>query len=84
MIMTSIAEIKSALHQQIANTEDKKVLEKLQSYLKSLIKSDNKIVAYSSKLKPLSVKEYRMEVEEAITQYRKGKVISQKEMEKKI
>ena len=82
--MTSIAEIKSALHQQIANTEDKKVLEKLQSYLKSLIKSDNKIVAYSSKLKPLSVKEYRMEVEEAITQYRKGKVISQKEMEKKI
>lgn len=84
MIMTSIAEIKSALHQQIANTEDKKVLEKLQSYLKSLVKSDNKIVAYSSKLKPLSVKEYRMEVEEAITQYRKGKVISQKEMEKKI
>ncbi len=82
--MTSIAEIKSALHQQIANTEDKKVLEKLQSYLKSLVKSDNKIVAYSSKLKPLSVKEYRMEVEEAITQYRKGKVISQKEMEKKI
>ena len=82
--MTTIAEIKSALHYQIANTEDKKVLEKLQSYLRSLVKSDHKTVAYSSKLKPLSVKEYKAEIEEAITQYRKGKVISQKEMEKKI
>lgn len=82
--MTTIAEIKSALHQQVANTEDEKVLQKMQLYFNSLTKSDKKIVAYSSKWKPLTAKEYKAEVEESISQYKKGKVISQKEMEKKI
>jgi len=82
--MTTIAEIKSALHQQVANTEDEKVLQKMQLYFNSLTKSDKKIVAFSSKWKPLTAKEYKAEVEESISLYKKGKVISQKEMEKKI
>ncbi len=82
--MTNIAEIKSALHQQVANTEDEKVLQKMQVYFNSLIKRNKKIVAYSSKWKPLTAKEYKVELEESINQYKHGKVISQKEMEKKL
>lgn len=82
--MTTIAEIKSALHQQVADTEDEKVLQKMQLYFNSLTKGDRKIIAHSSKWKPLTAKEYKAEIEESISQYRKGKVISQKQMEKKI
>ena len=74
--MTTIAEIKSALHQQVANTEDEKVLQKMKLYFNSLTKSDKKIIAYSSKWKPLTTKGYKAEVEESISQYKKGKVIS--------
>ena len=43
-----------------------------------------KIIAYSSKLKPLTAKEYKALVKESIDQYNQGKVISQKEMEKRL
>ena len=56
----------------------------MQLYFISLMKSNKRIVAYSSKWKPLTAKEYKAEVEESISQYKKGKVISQKEMEKKL
>ena len=82
--MTNIAEIKSALHQQVANTEDEKVLQKMQAYFNSLAKRDKKIIAYASGWKPLTAREYKVEVEESISQYKQGKVISQKEMEKKL
>jgi chromosome segregation and condensation protein ScpB len=82
--MTNIADIKSALHQQVANTEDERVLHKMQLYFKSLAKSDKKIVAYSSKWKPLTAKEYKAEIEESIDQHRRGKVISQKKMEQRL
>lgn len=82
--MVTIAEIKSTLHQQIANTEDKETLEKVKAFFDSLSAKDKRIVAYSSKLKPLTIKEYQVEVAEAMEEYRKGKIISQKEIEKRL
>ena len=43
-----------------------------------------KIIAYSSKLKPLTVNEYKALVEESIDQYNRGNVVSQREMEKRL
>jgi hypothetical protein len=80
--MESVAEIKSALLQQLANTNDEKVLKKMQAYFRSLSKNEKKIIAYNSQWKPLTAKEYKAEIEESITQYKRGKVISQKDMEK--
>jgi len=80
----TIAEIKSTLHQLVANTEDEKTLKKMQAYFQSLAKKNQKVVAYNSKLKPLTASEYRAEIQESMGQYRKKKVISQKEMEKKL
>lgn len=79
----TIAEIKSTLHQLVANTEDEKTLKKMQAYFQSLTKGDKKVVAYNSKLKPLTADEYRAEIQESLAQYKKGRVISQREMEKK-
>ena len=82
--MTNIAELKSSLHKQVANTEDEKVLLKMQLYYKSLVKSDKKIVAYTHTGKGLTAKEYKAELEDSIGQYKLGKVISQKAMEKNL
>ncbi len=80
--MESVAEIKSALLQQLANTNDERILKKMQAYFHSLSKNEKKIIAYTSQWKPLNAKEYKAEIEESITQYKRGKVISQKDMEK--
>jgi hypothetical protein len=45
------------------------------------VKEEKKIVAYAAKRKALTIKEYRMEIEESISQYKRSKVITQKEME---
>ncbi|MFY8036397.1 MAG: hypothetical protein ACOVMQ_04465 [Cyclobacteriaceae bacterium] len=82
--MANLAEIKSALHQQVANMEDEKVLQKVQHYFHSLVKDDKKIIAYNAKGKALTTKEYKSSIEESIAQYRKGKWVSQKEMDKKL
>jgi chromosome segregation and condensation protein ScpB len=82
--MVTIAELKSALLQQVAITEDEKVLKKMHSYFSSLTKRNKKIVAYGAKWKPLTAKEYKETIENSILQYKQGKVISQKEMEKRI
>lgn len=82
--MSSLAEIKSDIHQQVANTEDRKILVKVQSYLRTLAKSKRKVVAYDSNLEPLTLDQYRAEVKKSISQYNSGLVVSQKEMEKSI
>jgi hypothetical protein len=56
----------------------------MQTYFSSLVKGDKKIVAYASKWKPLTAREYKAEVEESIREYKKGKIISQREMEKRL
>jgi hypothetical protein len=82
MVMTTIAEIKTALHQQVANTEDIETLEKVKSFFDSLAENDKRIVAYSAKLKPLTIKEYKAEVAEAMLLYQRGDVVTQEELEK--
>ena len=81
--MESVAEMKSALLQQLANTDDEKVLKKMQTYFQSITRKEKKIVAYTSKWKPLTAKEYKADIEESIKEYKRGRVVSQKEMEKK-
>jgi len=82
--MSTIAEIKSAIHQQVANTEDRTLLLKFQNYLRTLNKKDRHVIAYNSKLNPLTIDQYRLEVKKSMAQHRVGKVISQKEMEKSL
>jgi len=48
------------------------------------MKDDKKIIAYNSKGKALTIKEYKASVEESMAHYKKVKWISQKEMDKKL
>lgn len=82
--MSSIAEIKSAIHQQFASTEDWTLLLKFRICLRTINKKDRHVVAYNSKLNPLTIEQYRLEVKKSMAQHRVGKVISQKEMEKSL
>ncbi len=80
--MNSIAEIKSTLHHYIAETDDVKVLTKLQKYIKGLLDKEDKIIAYTSQGKPLTRLAYKNEIDEAISEVDRGEVLSQEEMEK--
>lgn len=82
--MATIAEIKSSLLQYVAQTDDEQILLKVQHQFISLLEKEKKIIAYTSKGKGLTIKEYQSSVNESIQQYREGKVISQAEMEKRI
>ena len=44
--MVTIAEIKSTLHQQIANTEDKETLEKVKAFFDSLSAKTNALLLF--------------------------------------
>lgn len=82
MNMTSIAEIKSTLHCYIAETDDVKVLSKLQKYVKGLLDKEDKVIAYTSSGKPLTQSAYKKEIDAAIAEADEGEVISQEDMEK--
>lgn len=81
--MASIAELKSALLQYVAQTDDEKILIKMQEYCASLIKKEKIIIAYTSKEKPLTIESYNTNLQEAINEYKAGKTVSQKELEKR-
>ena len=80
--MNSIAELKSILHHYIAETDDVKVLSKLQQYIKGLLEKEDKIIAYTSQGQPLTRAAYKEEIDAAIAEVDRGEVISQQEMEK--
>jgi len=82
--MNSIAEIKSTLHYYIAETDDVKVLSKLQNqkYVKELLDKEDKIIAYTSSGKPLAQLAYKKDIDAAIAEADRGEVISQADMEK--
>ena len=80
--MNSIAELKSILHHYIAETDDVKVLSKLQQYIKGLLEKEDKIIAYTSQGQPLTRAAYKKEIDAAIAEVDRGEVISQQEMEK--
>lgn len=82
--MDSIAEIKSNLHQYIADTDDVKILSKLQEYVKNILDKENTVIAFTSKGKPLTSEQYKKEIDEAIAEVDNGDVISQEQMERGI
>jgi hypothetical protein len=82
--MKSIAELKTSILQSVAETDDEKMLTDIQHYVTNLLKQSKKIVAYDSKGKALTLEDYQSSVEEARAQYKRGEIISQDEMEKRI
>ena len=82
MRMNSIAEIKSTLHYYIAETDDVKVLSKLQKYVKGLLDKEDKVIAYTSSGNPLTQLAYKKDIDAAIAEADRGEVISQADMEK--
>lgn len=78
----NIAEIKSALHHYIAETDDVEMLSKVQNYVRQLLDQEDKVVAYTSDGKPLTRSAYKKDIDEAKDQADKGNIISQDEMEK--
>lgn len=82
--MSSIAELKTSILQSIAETDDENLLIDIQHYVANLLKQHNKIVAYDSKGKPLTIEDYQASIEEARQQYIRKETISQEQMEKNI
>ena len=80
--MKSIAEIKSTLHHYISETDDVKILSKVQKYVKSLMDKEEKIIAYTSQGHPLTSLAYKRDIDEAMAEADRGKVHSQEDMEK--
>lgn len=80
--MTSIAELKSLLHQYISNTDDSEILEKVQKYFRELSVKKDGIIGFSIDGTPLTRELYTKEIDEARAQARAGKVITQEELEK--
>lgn len=80
--MNSLAEIKSSLHLYIAETDDVKILSKINNYVKGLIDQEGGVVAYSSKGEPLTHEGYKDDIDKIIEVSRDNDVVSQEEMEK--
>ena len=78
--MTTIAEIKSTLHQYIVETDDMDVLNELRNYFETLLQPD-KTIAYTTTGDPLSRESYQQDLDEAIAQANRGEVISQLDIE---
>lgn len=79
--MTTIAEIKSTLHQYIVETDDVDVLNDLRTYFERLPYQRDKIVAYTAEGKALSREAYQKDINEAIDQADRGEVVSQRDIE---
>ncbi len=82
MVMNSIAEIKSGLHHYIAETDDVKILAKLQKYVEELLSQEDKIIAYTSDGRALNQAAYKADIDKAIGQGERGEIVSIEEMEK--
>ncbi|WP_373494834.1 hypothetical protein [Aquiflexum sp.] len=80
--MNSIAEIKTTLHQYIAETDDVKILSKLQEYVKNILDKEQTNVTFNSQGKPLTSSQYKKEIDDAVAEVNKGGVVSQEQMEK--
>jgi len=80
--MNSIAEIKSGLHHYIADTDDVKILTKLQKYVEELLSKEDKIIAYTSDGRALNQQAYKADIDNAKEQAERGEIVSIEEMEK--
>jgi len=79
--MNSIAEIKTTLHQYIAETDDMKILSKLQEYVKNLLAKENTIIAFNAEGKSLTSEQYKKEINDSIAEVDGGGVVPQSQME---
>lgn len=79
--MNSIAEIKTTLHQYIAETDDMKILSKLQEYVKNLLAKETTIIAFNAEGKSLTSEQYKKEIDDAIAEVDGGGVVPQSQME---
>lgn len=79
--MSTIAEIKSTLHQYIVETDDVDVLNELRTYFEGLTYQADKTIAYTTDGKALSREAYRQDVDEAIGQADRGELVSQQDIE---
>jgi hypothetical protein len=74
--MENVAELKTGLHQVIAETDDLDTLTKIKRYISGLIESEQKTIAYTHNNKPLTPVDYKEEIDSAIKEAKEGKVIS--------
>ena len=79
--MSTIAEIKSTLHQYIVETDDVDVLNELRTYFEKLPYQREKVVAYTADGKALSRKAYQKDISEAIAQADRGELVRQEDIE---
>lgn len=79
--MSTIAEIKSTLHQYIVETDDVDVLNDLRTYFEKLPYQRDKVVAYTAEEKALSREVYQQDIDEAIAQADRGEVVRQQDIE---
>ena len=79
--MSSIAEIKSTLHQYIVEIDDVEVLNDLRTYFEKLPYQQDRAVVYTTEGKVLSREAYRQDVNEAIAQADRGEVVRQEDIE---
>ncbi|MEQ9302059.1 MAG: hypothetical protein RIF33_25995 [Cyclobacteriaceae bacterium] len=82
--MRSIADIKSGLHQYVAQTDNVEALTKLQQYVQELMSTGDEIIAYTSRGVPLNQEAYKTDVDDAIAEAKSGEVISIEDMEKEL
>lgn len=79
--MTTIAEIKSTLHQYIVETDDVDVLNELRTYFETLPHQKERTVAYNVEGSALSRAAYQQDIDEAIGQADRGETVSQQDIE---
>lgn len=72
-----IAVKKVELIEWLAKVQDKSVLKKIESLKTKSIKE-----SYEAKLKPMSSKTYKMLLDTSLDDFKKGRLLSQKEIEK--
>jgi len=82
VVMDSLAEIKSGLHHYIAETDNLKVLAKLQKYVSELLSKEDETIAYTSDGRALNYIAYKTDIDRAIKETKSGKTVSIREMEK--
>ena len=78
--MENVAELKTGLHQVIAETDDLDTLTKIKRYISGLIDEEQKIIANTHENKPLNQINYKADVDSAIQEAKEGKVISVDEL----
>ena len=82
--MNSIAEIKSGLHNYIAETDNVEMLTELKKFVEELLSKEDKIIAFTSDGRALNQSDYKADIDDAIQRAENGEVVSIEEMERSL